>query len=74
MARVSYTTQTEICTRGTGRMIRQMEMGPTHTQMALNTSDSGRMTSSMDSDLSRGPTEQYTKATTAKGRSTATDG
>jgi len=74
MARVSCITQTEICTRVTGKMTRQMVTGPTPMQMAQNTSDSGRTTSSMDSDLSHGPTVQSTKATIVKVRSTAKDG
>lgn len=55
-------------------MTRPMVTGPTLTQMALNTSDSGKTTNSMVSDLSPGPMVQFTRVTIVKVRNMAKDG
>ena len=55
-------------------MTRQTVTGPTLTQMALNTSDSGKTTNSMVSDLSPGPMVQFTRVTIVKVRNMAKDG
>jgi hypothetical protein len=66
--------QTAICTKETGKMTKQMVTGPILTQMALNTSDSGKTTNSMDSDLSPGPMVQFMRVTIVKVRNMAKDG
>ena len=70
MGKASYIMQTEISTRVTGLMIKQMEEVCILTLMEPSTVESGKMTSNMERVLNPGLMELYMKVNTMKERKT----
>lgn len=70
MGKVSFGTQTVMCTRGTGKMTRLTAMGFTSMQMEHDISASGVMTSRMDTDSRPGLMAASTRVSTLMAKST----
>lgn len=68
MGMANFTMLTEMCTKGNGLTIRLTGKEYTLMRTALNTTETGSMTSNMERESNNGLTEQYTKANTTKGK------